>query len=76
MTRTADLEIVNDEISQWTETGRERMQNHYNGTGKARGRKRRVVPVYSSDGDDRWQHSEESWLGSCLLWEPLSLLQE
>lgn len=47
-----DLEIVNDEITQWNVTGRERMQDHYNGTGKARGRKRRqVIPAFSSDGD-------------------------
>jgi len=52
MTRP-DLEIVNDEISQWSDTGRERMQNHYNGTGKARGRRRRqVIPACSADGED------------------------
>jgi hypothetical protein len=51
MTRPADLEIVNDQVSQWNDTGRERMQNHYNGTGKARGRRRRqVVPACSDPG--------------------------
>ena len=48
MTRPADLEIVNDQVCQWTGTGRERMQDHYAGTGKARGRKRRqVIPACS-----------------------------
>jgi len=52
MTR-ADLEIVNDEISQWSDTGRERMGNHWNRSGKARGRKRRqVIPACSADGED------------------------
>jgi hypothetical protein len=51
MTR-ADLDQVNDEVCQWNDTGRERMQNHYNGTGKARGRRRRqIIPAYSSDGE-------------------------
>lgn len=52
MTR-ADLEIVNDEIGQWSDTGRERMAACWNRSGKARGRKRRqVIPAYSSDGED------------------------
>lgn len=51
MTR-ADLEIVNDEITQWSDTGRERMQRHWEGTGKARGRKRKqVIPACSADGE-------------------------
>lgn len=64
MTRATDLEIVNDQISQWNDTSRERMQNHYNGTGKARGRKRRQVipacsdpaaspPAFPGSGDGR-----------------------
>lgn len=53
MTRPADLEIVNDEIGQWSDTSRERMGDHWNRSGKARGRRRRqVVPAYSSDGDE------------------------
>jgi hypothetical protein len=41
-----------DEGGQWTDGGRERYQNHYAGTGQARGRKRRqVVPACSSDGE-------------------------
>ena len=49
----ADLEIVNDEISQWSDTGRERMGNHWYRSGKARGRKRRqVIPACSADGED------------------------
>ena len=48
MTRAADLEIVNDQISQWGDGPRERMQRHWEGTGKSRGRKRRqVVPACS-----------------------------
>ena len=48
MTRAADIEIVNDQIGQWNDTSRERMQTHWTGTGKARGRKRRqVVPACS-----------------------------
>lgn len=53
MTRAADLEIVNDRIGQWNDTSRERMQNHWTGTGKARGRKRRqVVPACSDPSMD------------------------
>jgi len=33
MTR-ADLEIVNDEIGQWNDTARERMQSHWEGSGR------------------------------------------
>lgn len=52
MSRAADLEIVNDEIGQWSDTSRERMQNHWTGSGKARGRRRRqVIPACSADGD-------------------------
>ena len=52
MTRAADLEIVNDQVSQWTGTGRERMQAHWQRSGKARGRRRRqVVPACSADGE-------------------------
>lgn len=48
MTRAADLEIVNDEVCQWTGSGRERMQDHYNRTGSNRGRgRRRAVPACS-----------------------------
>jgi len=36
---------------QFTEAGRERYQNHWNGTGKAQGRKRRQVIPACSDPD-------------------------
>jgi hypothetical protein len=52
MSKTVDLDVVNDEISQWSDTSRERMNNHWNQTGKFRGRKKKVKPVYSNDGDD------------------------
>lgn len=47
-----DIEMIYDERGQWDETARERFQNHWNGSGKARGRKRRqVIPACSADGD-------------------------
>jgi len=52
MPRAADLDVVYDERGQWDETARERFQNHWQGSGKARGRRRRpVIPAFSSDGD-------------------------
>lgn len=51
---TRDLEILYDESGQWNDTGRERFGNHWNRSGKARGRKRKqVIPACSADGDDR-----------------------
>jgi hypothetical protein len=47
-----DPERGYDEAGQFSDAGRERYQNHWNGTGSARGRKRRqVVPAFSSDGE-------------------------
>ena len=52
MTR-ADLDAAYDRSGQWSDTGRERFGDHWNRSGKTRGRKRRqIVPVYSSDGED------------------------
>lgn len=48
-----DLDRAFDEGGQWTGPGRERYQEHYNRTGKAKGRKRRqIIPAFSSDGED------------------------
>jgi hypothetical protein len=48
-----DIDHAYDISGQWTGAGRERYQEHYAGTGKAKGRKRRqVIPACSADGDD------------------------
>jgi hypothetical protein len=47
-----DIERGYDEAGQFTDAGRERYQRHWEGTGKARGRKRRqVIPACSADGE-------------------------
>jgi hypothetical protein len=49
---TRDIDHAYDEGGQWMDGGRERYQNHYAGTGQAKGRKRRqVVPACSADGE-------------------------
>jgi len=52
MSKTVDLDVVNDEVGQWSDTSRERMNDHWCGTGKSGGRKKKVKPVYSDDGDE------------------------
>lgn len=54
MMRDADLEIANDEIMQWSETGRQRYANLSGSSsgGKRKYRRRQVKPVYSNDGEE------------------------
>jgi len=51
LSKTVDLDVVNDEVGQWSDTSRKRMQNHLTGSGKSKGRKKKITPVYSNDGE-------------------------
>lgn len=51
--RDTDLEIANDELMQWSDTGRERytaLSDAPRG-GRRRYRRRQVIPAYSNDGE-------------------------
>lgn len=50
--RDADLEIANDELMQWSDTGRERYTTLSNAPGKRKYRRRQVIPAYSNDGEE------------------------
>ncbi len=48
-----DIDHAYDEGGQWSDTGRQRYQNHWNNSGSAKGRRRRqVIPAYSDDGEE------------------------